>query len=150
MGEAATAAAKGTSLMSGVISAVTSPVGIAVTSVAALTAGVIALDAVIGDSIVETYRLTDSQRKSLDSMNEHTKALEEQKSAREKSVQSIEREYSGYGSLVTELQSITDENGKVKSGYEERAKVITGQLSDALGVEISMMDGVIGKYEETS
>lgn len=149
VGEAATAAAKGTSLMSGVISAVTSPVGIAVTSVAALTAGVIALDAVIGDSIEETYRLTDSQRKALDSMNEHTKALEEQKSAREKSVQSIEREYGGYDSLVTELQSITDENGKVKSGYEERAKVITGQLSEALGIEISLMDGVIGKYEET-
>ena len=149
VGEAATAAAKGTSLMSGVISAVTSPVGIAVTSVAALTAGVIALDAVIGDSIEETYRLTDSQRKALDSMNEHTKALEEQKSAREKSVQSIEREYGGYDSLVTELQSITDENGKVKSGYEERAKVITGQLSEALGIEISLMDGVIEKYEET-
>ncbi|RGU89876.1 phage tail tape measure protein [Clostridium sp. AF15-17LB] len=149
VGDAATAAAKGTSLMSGVISAVTSPVGIAVTSVAALTAGVIALDAVIGDSIEETYRLTDSQRKALDSMNEHTKALEEQKSAREKSVQSIEREYDGYDSLVTELQSITDENGKVKTGYEERAKVITGQLSEALGIEISLMDGVIGKYEET-
>lgn len=146
---AAADATNKTGLMSGIISSMTSPVGLAVTAVAGLTAGILALDAVIGDSIKESYRLSDGQREALTAMNEHTKALNEQKKAREDSVQSIDREYNGYSSLLSELQSITDENGKVKEGYEERAKVITGQLSEALGIEISMMDGVISKYGET-
>ena len=37
----------------------------------------------------------------------------------------------------------------MKAGYEERAKVITGELSEALGTEIEMTDGVIQKYGET-
>lgn len=37
----------------------------------------------------------------------------------------------------------------MKSGYEERAKVITNQLSDALGTEIELIDGTIQKYRET-
>lgn len=125
------------------------PIGVAITAVAALTAGLAALDAVIGDSIEETYRLSKSQRDSLEALNEHTEALDDQRLAREESVASIDREYSGYESLLLELQSITDANGQVTEGYEDRAKVITGQLSDALGTEISMQDGVIQKYDET-
>lgn len=53
-----------------------------------------------------------------------------------------------YQSLYDELQNIVDENGKVKDGYEERAKLITGQLSDALGIEIDLTDGVISNYKE--
>ena len=48
--------------------------------------------------------------------------MKEQREAREESVQSIDREYNGYSSLLTELQSITDANGHVKAGYEDRAK----------------------------
>ena len=51
-------------------------------------------------------------------------------------------------SLFTELQSITDENGKVKAGYEERAAFIIGELSDALGTEISMTGDQIDQYDE--
>lgn len=125
------------------------PIGVAITAVAALTAGLAALDAVIGDAIEETYRLSKSQRDSLEALNEHTEALNDQRLAREDNVASIDREYSGYESLLSELQSITDANGQVTEGYEDRARVITGQLSDALGTEISMQDGVIQKYDET-
>ena len=46
------------------------------------------------------------------------------------------------------LENIVDENGKIKEGYENRAQVITGELSEALGVEISIVDGQIQKYDE--
>lgn len=125
------------------------PVGLVVGAVAALTAGLTALALTSKDSTVEMYSLSEGQKKVLESCKETTEAMKEQREAREESVQSIDREYNGYSSLLTELQSITDANGHVKAGYEYRAKVITGLLSDALGIEIDMMDGVIQKYDET-
>lgn len=52
--------------------------------------------------------------------------------------------------LKDELDKIVDSNGKVKEGCEKRANYIVGELSDALGIEIKMTDGVIQKYDELS
>ena len=123
------------------------PVGLVVGAVAALTAGLTALALTSKDSTVEMYSLSEGQKKVLESCKETT--MKEQREAREESVQSIDREYNGYSSLLAELQSITDANGYVKAGYEDRAKVITGLLSDALGIEIEMMDAQILKIDET-
>lgn len=124
------------------------PIGLAVTAVAALTAGLIAYKVIADDATEKTYELSNGEKKMVDSCNNLTEALNDQRSAREETVQSIDMEYDSYQSLLAELQSITDENGKVKAGYEERAKVITGELSDALGTEISLTDGVIQNYQE--
>ena len=51
-------------------------------------------------------------------------------------------------SLWRELTKITDENGKIKDGYETRAKVITGELSKALDTEVTITNNVIDKYKE--
>lgn len=125
------------------------PAALVVTGVAAVTAGIAAYTIATEDAKNKTYELSDAEKEAIDGYQEHTNALKEQHDAREESIASIDREYSGYQSLLSELQSITDANGRVKAGYEERAKVITGQLSEALGTEISMQDGVIQKYEET-
>ena len=50
--------------------------------------------------------------------------------------------------LRDELDNITDANGRVKTGYEERAKFITGELSEALDIEIGYKDGVVQSYEK--
>lgn len=50
--------------------------------------------------------------------------------------------------LYEELKTITDENGKIKKGYENRANYIVNQLSEALGVEIELNDGVIDSYKK--
>ena len=125
------------------------PVGLAVAAVAALAAGLVTYSVIADDAKDKSYELSDSERKLVDSCNELTDSLNSQRAAREKSVQAIDMEYDGYQSLLSELQSITDENGRVKAGYEERARVITGELSDALGTEIALTDGVIQNYQET-
>ena len=51
-----------------------------------------------------------------------------------------------YKRLYDELTNIVDENGKIKQGYEDRAKYITSELSKALGIEVNIVDGVIQKY----
>lgn len=119
------------------------PIGLAVTAVAALTAGLVAYKVITDEASEKTYKLSNGEKELLNSCNDLTASLNDQRSAREKNVQSIDMEYDGYQSLLSELQSITDENGKVKAGYEERAKVIAGELSDALGMEISYIEGEI-------
>ena len=49
--------------------------------------------------------------------------------------------------LVDELKQITDENGKVKKGYEDRAKIILGNLNNALGTEYKMNGNIIESYK---
>lgn len=43
---------------------------------------------------------------------------------------------------------MTDENGKVKEGYENRAKYILGELNNALGTEYQMNGNIISQYGE--
>lgn len=57
-----------------------------------------------------------------------------------------ETEY--YQRLWSELKNITDENGKIQKGYEDRATTIATLLSEALGVEIEVVDGNIKKWKE--
>lgn len=124
------------------------PIALAVTAVAALTTGLIAYSVATDDSAEKSYKLSDSQKKILAACKEATDSINEQRSAREESIQAIDMEYDGYRSLVTELQSITDANGNVKEGYEKRVEVITGELASALGIEIELLDGQIQKYGE--
>lgn len=51
-------------------------------------------------------------------------------------------------SLKLELDGIVDSNGKIQEGYEKRAQFIIGKLSEATGVEITAVDGVIQKYDD--
>lgn len=50
--------------------------------------------------------------------------------------------------LVDELELITDENGKVKQGYETRAEYIVTELSEAYGLEIEYSNGIIKGYKD--
>lgn len=95
-----------------------------------------------------TVSLTEKQQELISTTDELTSAYNESMDARDEAIQGVMTEYGYYESLAGELQRITDENGRVKEGYEGRAAVITGELSEALGMEISMTDGVIDKYGE--
>lgn len=64
------------------------------------------------------------------------------------SYNTVDSEMGYYENLYNELTQIVDENGKIKDGYEERAAFITGELSEAFGIEIKTVDGVIQKYGE--
>lgn len=94
----------------------------------------------------------DEEQRALD--NAAAKAEEDwerqRKSAEsaKESMLMVDSEMAYYENLKNELDSIVDKNGKIKAGYEDRAKVITGILSEAFGIEIKIVDGVIVKYGE--
>ncbi len=64
-------------------------------------------------------------------------------------IQNVEVEMNNIQSLWDELQTLVDQNGKVKKGYEERVEFILGDLNEALGTEMELQDGLIKKYKET-
>lgn len=128
-----------------------------IAGITAVVAAVSILAAAIGSTKDETVSLVEASEASLDAQAEQLQAARDLRQEYDDLAQSrreansdIMTEYGYYNTLADELENIVDENGRIKEGYEERAEVITGQLADALGIEIDIVDGVIDKYGELS
>lgn len=126
-----------------------------IAGIAAVAAGIGVLAVAIGSAKDETDALVEASEASLDAQTEQLQAARDLRKEYDDLAQSrreansdIMTEYGYYNTLSDELEDIVDENGRIKEGYEERAEVITGQLADALGIEIDIVDGVIDKYGE--
>lgn len=126
-----------------------------IAGIAAVAAGIGVLAVAIGSAKDETDALVEASEASLDAQTEQLQAArnlrkeyDDLAQSRRESNSEIMTEYGYYNTLADELEDIVDENGRIKEGYEERAEVITGQLADALGIEIEIVDGVINKYGE--
>lgn len=95
--------------------------------------------------------LTDEKKAIHDLIREQESQVttwEKLKEAREQSLSASSQEIATTQSLAKELKNITDENGKVKEGYENRAKYILGELNKALGTEYTMNGNIISQYED--
>lgn len=135
---------KATSLLNAAWAA--NPVGVVV-------AGVTAAIGVFSILAGRTKELTEEEKRhqeameevngTLDNYKEKMQQLDEQ---RQEYLDKNMSELDYYEDLADELRLITDENGKVKDGYEKRAEFITGQLKDALGIEIEYTDGLVKNY----
>ncbi len=118
-----------------------SPIGLITTLIGLLIGGLVGL--------AMNYKEANAEIK------EHTKALEEQhqqlvdnRIEREKTIAGIDAEANHTQSLVNELKTLVDENGKVKDGQQERINTILPLIQNATGVEIECINGQITKYNE--
>lgn len=130
------------------LSAAGGPILLTVAAVGALAA--IFNDAAdyTSDYYLKARDLTDQEAENKTKVDELYESYDLLNQCRQDAVESVNAQTQHEQSLFTELQSITDENGKVKAGYEERAAFIIGELSDALGTEISMTGDQIDQYDE--
>lgn len=137
------------------IPSVLGPMGMAVTGVTAAVAGIAyatyrdikyANDYAV-DLDSYTQHLIDKQDKLNQKTEEQNQIRAEWEDRRSSATDNVDREYTYYQNLSDALENIVDKNGKIKEGYENRAKVITGELSEALGVEIDIVDGQIQEYD---
>ncbi len=120
---------------------ITAGVGLLAT---ALTTAAIASD----DAVDSQDYLTASQKKAIEASEEFRQKIEDNINALDKQVKKTSTEFDYYDSLSGELDTIVDKNGKIKDGYEDRAKVITNELSNALGIEIDINGKVINSYDK--
>lgn len=131
------------------------PIGVAVAGTAALLAVGTALKTVLTRETEAEREHSQALRDSAEAAQENLEAAQERKKSYEEFVQTQNEQAAGdvaqldrLRQLNNELNTIVDANGRVKAGEEDRAAFITSQLSSALGMEISMTDGVISNYQE--
>lgn len=123
------------------ITSMLNPMGLLIASITALTVAVGLSAAAISN-----------EKRSLGGLREEAEAQQTTwanlKKAREDSLSNSLAEIVTIQKLADELREITDENGKVKEGYENRAKYILGELNKALGTEYTMNGNIISQYED--
>lgn len=127
--------------LAGVMKSVFSPTGLAI-------GAVIAGAEILKSATEDARKYSEECETGLEKTLKEKKAIDELRESIEDNMQNQLTEIDTNKLLFEELKKITDENGKIKEGYEVRAKVITGQLAEALGTEISITDNVIKNYKE--
>lgn len=131
-----------------VLSVAGGPVLLTVAAITALSIIMIKLKGNTKDYREEAAALSEQEASNKESVDSLYSSYQQMNEQRQSAAQSAQAEAQHEQELLTELQSITDENGNVKAGYEERAKFITGQLADALGIEIQMTGNQIQNYKD--
>lgn len=96
----------------------------------------------------EAVKLTDQEAENKTKVDELYAAYDQLNQRRADAAAGVETEANKERELFAELQGITDENGNVLEGYEERAQYILGELSTALGQEYTMTGNQIDNYKD--
>lgn len=116
------------------------------------TTALISLTLGLGIAAATVATAMAKQKTSLDGVKDaaelQQKSWKSLKEARDQSLSKSESEIVTIQRLADELRKMTDENGKVKEGYENRAKYILGELNNALGTEYQMNGNIISQYGE--
>lgn len=92
--------------------------------------------------------LNEAQEKAKEEIKELKDANDEYVQSKKDAASEVDSEFQYYDDLWGELQGIVDQNGKVKKGYEDRAKFITNELSRVTGDEITWNGNVIQSYKD--
>lgn len=92
--------------------------------------------------------LNEAQEKAKEEIKELKDANDEYVQSKKDAASEVESEFQYYDDLWGELQGIVDQNGKVKKGYENRAKFITNELSRVTNDEITWNGNVIQSYKD--
>ncbi len=93
-------------------------------------------------------KLNEAQEQAQEEIKELKDANDEYVQSKKDAASEVENEFDYYDNLWKELQGIVDQNGKVKKGYEDRAKFITNELSRVTGDEITWNGKVIKSYKD--
>lgn len=142
---------------SGFLSALASNAGIASVAVGLGATAFVALGDAMLDAQEASFKqieaqwgLSESAEATVDKIDALYTSYENARTATQQNVDAINAEYAGYEALIAEYDSLLDSNGKVMLGYEDRANVILTTLSNAMGIETSQIQGLVGEYGNLS
>ena len=121
-----------------------------VAATAVIAAGIAAITTAMTDNIEVVPKEYNAYKEFSDAVRKTADEFSELKSARKQATDDVTAEYAVYEDLKKQLDGIVDSNGKVKKGYEDRAKFLTGKLQEATGIEIKMNGNVIQSYKDIS
>lgn len=124
------------------------PILLAVAAIAALSLIMLKVKGNTKSYREEAEALSEQETQNKETVDSLYSSYQDMDEQRRNAAETAQAQAQHEQELSAELKNITDENGKVKAGYEERAQFITGQLADALGIEIQMTDDQIDNYKE--
>lgn len=124
------------------------PILLAVTALGALAGALYKAKKESDSYYTNARKLSEQEQQNKEKIEALADAYDQMVERRDEAVKGIEAEAAKEQELAKELQSITDENGNVKDGYEDRAKYILGELSEALGQEYTMTGNQIDQYKD--
>ena len=128
-------------LKSNPIATVTTAVGVAATAIDYFSGK-------IRISQSELDKFVDKQNKYQESARNSVDEIRNLREEADKNSIKINIEYDDIQKKWNDLQTLVDQNGKIKEGYESRVNYITHELTEATGVEIELINGQIQKYGE--
>lgn len=96
----------------------------------------------------ETEKFIEEQEKYQQAAQDSIDEIENLRREADENAVKIDIEYDDIQKKWDELQTLVDQNGKIKEGYEARVNYIANELTEATGVEIDLVDGQIQKYGE--
>ena len=124
------------------------PIGLAVAAVGALTTALISLFNTESDEEKRHKEVMNNLNAESEAISEQVSSWDSLKEARQRNINVGMTEIAHIQSLYDELTTLVDENGNVIDGYEARAEFITGELAQALGIELQYTNGQIQGYQE--
>ena len=121
------------------------PLGLVIAAVGGLSAAFIAAREEIEKEIQAQYGLTEQQKKTIEAAENIKTSYDEMDKTRNNSMGVIDAEYKHLDDLKEEYNKLLDKNGKVKEGYENRAKFIENEFCRVLGIEQEELEKIIEK-----
>lgn len=134
-------ASKGTQALASAFTFLTTPVGLVITAIAALAAGLIYLATRQTEAQKKAKEFAEEMANEKEEFAEYNKSIDKTTNSNIAQINSVER-------LKNELSKLVDENGKVKEGYEGRVSFILNQLNSALGTEYKLNGNIIQSYKD--
>lgn len=127
------------------IGSIFGPAGTAIGALAGFT--VSATSALLGYK-TEADKAVIKSKEMKENVEKEASAWKELKQSIQEQIDSQLSEMSYIKLLTDELRKLTDENGNVKKGYEDRVNFILNEVNKAFGTEYSLVDGQIVKNGE--
>lgn len=118
------------------------------TAILGVATALTALNLCTTEAIEKVDPLTEAERELMEAADEAAEAFREQSEATDELQKNLAAEHDYTMDLADELFNLADASGKVAEEDQARAKFILGELSEAMGTEWTMVDGVIQKYGE--
>lgn len=119
------------------------PIGAIATAIALLTVGIIALTSAEKKEVEVTDVLSETHRNAVTAIEEEAQAYRDAKAAAEEKGAADVANIDYTKNLIGELQTLVNENGEVKAGYEARANFILNELAAAYGDEYGNLQAII-------
>ncbi len=124
------------------------PIGLVAAALGALATAFVIANLRQEEMSLNSDELTESLERTSYVTDLYSSTLDGIEQSIQNASRATEEEMSSITDLAAELDTLVDENGNVKEGYEERVNFILGELNQALGTEMQMVDGVIEGYNE--